>query len=99
MSFPLVNMDVFHSGVASHGQRPNSYYAGGLHTANDAESIDSDRRNVLDNDNPHQIVTFAPKERFRLGYFDVICLVLNRMIGTCSPRNGNSHGRPGFQIR
>ncbi|TQN73470.1 High-affinity methionine permease, partial [Colletotrichum shisoi] len=28
------------------------------------------------------IVTHAPKEGFRLGYFDVSCLVINRMIGT-----------------
>ncbi|KAL0929667.1 high affinity methionine permease [Colletotrichum truncatum] len=28
------------------------------------------------------IVTHAPKEGFRLGYFDVFCLVVNRMIGT-----------------
>ncbi|GKT75137.1 high-affinity methionine permease [Colletotrichum tofieldiae] len=27
------------------------------------------------------IVTHAPKEGFRLGYFDVSCLVINRMIG------------------
>jgi len=27
------------------------------------------------------IVTYAPKESFRLGYFDVCCLVINRMIG------------------
>ncbi|KAF7553917.1 hypothetical protein G7Z17_g3276 [Cylindrodendrum hubeiense] len=33
-------------------------------------------------ENPNEIVTVAPKERFRLGYFDVMCLVMNRMIGT-----------------
>lgn len=33
-------------------------------------------------ENPNEILTVAPKERFRLGYFDVMCLVMNRMIGT-----------------
>ncbi|GKT54393.1 high-affinity methionine permease [Colletotrichum tofieldiae] len=32
--------------------------------------------------NGNNIVTHAPKEGFRLGYFDVSCLVINRMIGT-----------------
>lgn len=46
------------------------------------QSMDSDRLNMYDrNDNPNQIVTNAPKERFRLGYFDVMCLVVNFMIG------------------
>lgn len=50
----------------------------------DDMSIDSDRQDIYaENDNPNQIVTHAPKERFRLGYFDVTCLVLNRMIGEC----------------
>ena len=31
--------------------------------------------------NHNAIVTDAPKERFRLGYFDVACLVINRIIG------------------
>ena len=31
--------------------------------------------------NPNEIVTDAPAEQFRLGYLDVICLVLNRVIG------------------
>ena len=31
--------------------------------------------------NPNEIVTQAPAEQFRLGYLDVICLVLNRVIG------------------
>lgn len=34
-------------------------------------------------DDSHGIVTHAPKESFRLGYFDVCCLVINRMIGSC----------------
>lgn len=45
-------------------------------------SMDSDRINIYErNDNPNQIVTNAPTERFRLGYFDVMCLVVNFMIG------------------
>lgn len=31
--------------------------------------------------NPDEIVTYAPAEQFRLGYLDVICLILNRVIG------------------
>lgn len=50
--------------------------------AADNRSLDSDRDGIFAADeNPNQIVTFAPKERFRLGYFDVMCLVMNRMIG------------------
>ena len=44
--------------------------------------MDSDIEEIMgDPDNPNEIVTFAPKEAFKLGYFDVVCLVLNRMIG------------------
>ncbi|EEY20987.1 high-affinity methionine permease [Verticillium alfalfae VaMs.102] len=48
----------------------------------DAHSIDSDRADLYDESNGNGIVTYAPKERFRLGYFTVSCLVINRMIGT-----------------
>ena len=34
--------------------------------------------------NPDEIVTDAPAEQFRLGYLDVVCLVLNRVIGELS---------------
>lgn len=52
--------------------------------AADNETIDTDRQEILEGfDNPNQIVTFAPKEGFRLGFFDVTCLVLNRTIGKC----------------
>jgi hypothetical protein len=34
-----------------------------------------------DDENDHEIVTFAPKEAFKLGFLDVMCLVINRMIG------------------
>lgn len=48
----------------------------------DAQSIDSDVHEMYaQDDNPNQIVTMAPKEAFRLGYFDVMCLVVNFMIG------------------
>ena len=43
---------------------------------------DSDRSVIFrETDNPNGIFTSAPKEAFKLGYFDVMCLVLNRMIG------------------
>lgn len=47
-------------------------------------SLDSDRRRIHedDEDDPNEIITDAPKERFRLGYLDVTCLIINRMIGT-----------------
>lgn len=32
-------------------------------------------------EDPDEIVTEAPREKFRLGYVDGICLVINRMIG------------------
>lgn len=49
----------------------------------EAPAMDSDIEEIMgDPDNPNEIVTFAPKEAFKLGYFDVVCLVVNRMIGT-----------------
>lgn len=46
---------------------------------------DSDRSVIFrETDNPNGIFTSAPKEAFKLGYFDVMCLVLNRMIGEFS---------------
>lgn len=48
----------------------------------DNSSIDSDRQR-LDNALPGDAIVFdAPGEGFRLGYIDVACLVLNRMIGS-----------------
>ena len=32
---------------------------------------------------PDRIVTRAPKPPFRLGFYSVACLCINRMIGTC----------------
>lgn len=46
------------------------------------ESVHSDVDGVIDGiSDANGIVTHAPKEGFRLGYFDVACLVINRMIG------------------
>ncbi|KXH52483.1 high-affinity methionine permease [Colletotrichum simmondsii] len=46
-------------------------------------SVHSDIDDVIDPiSDGNGIVTHAPKEGFRLGYFDVACLVINRMIGT-----------------
>jgi hypothetical protein len=47
----------------------------------DVRAVDSDIDSLFGDDNPGQIYTSAPKEAFKLGYFDVMCLVLNRMIG------------------
>lgn len=47
--------------------------------ARDDASMSSD--DLPPPENPNEIVTEAPQERFRLGYFDVMCLVMNRMIG------------------
>lgn len=70
-------MDDFSAHFAAQGQTQQQQ-------APDARSIDSDRLDIIynDNENPGRIVTHAPKERFRLGYFDVMCLVINFMIGT-----------------
>lgn len=45
----------------------------------DAASISTDGSEVSVVDG--EILMRAPKEQFRLGYFDVMCLVVNRMIG------------------
>jgi amino acid transporter len=53
------------------------------HQPDGRSSIDSDQRDIYaQNDNPTQIVTFAPRERFKLGLFDCVCLILNRTVGT-----------------
>ncbi|KAI9152033.1 High-affinity methionine permease [Paramyrothecium foliicola] len=66
-------MDDFPASVGGYRREPEP----------DNVSIDSDREGIYaDNDNPTQIVTFAPRERFKLGLFDCICLILNRTIGT-----------------
>lgn len=51
-------------------------------------SHDSDSEHDVDEilnrepNDPNTIITFAPEQRFRLGYLSVIGLVVNRMIGT-----------------
>jgi hypothetical protein len=42
---------------------------------------DSDINDLYENEREDQLVTSAPKERFRLGYWEVMALVINRMIG------------------
>ncbi|KAI9166408.1 High-affinity methionine permease [Paramyrothecium foliicola] len=62
-------------------EQPRASIEGGHDTR--SFSIDSDRRRIIHESlNPNQIVTYAPKESFKLGYFDVLCLVVNFMIGT-----------------
>lgn len=50
----------------------------------DASSIDTLQRGLRERPPPtdNGISTEAPDERFRLGYVDVVCLILNRMIGS-----------------
>lgn len=49
----------------------------------DGSSIDTDRRMIQEDHFPGDAIVFdAPSEGFRLGYIDVACLVLNRMIGS-----------------
>lgn len=56
--------------------------ARGYDDSHDGNSFDTTRDRVVgESDNPTRIVYHAPKERFRLGYFDVVCLVINRTIG------------------
>lgn len=40
-----------------------------------------DRDHLEEEEEDNRILTRAPEERFRLGYLDVMCLVINRMIG------------------
>lgn len=42
--------------------------------------------------NPDDIVTDAPAEQFRLGYLDVVCLILNRVIGEWSAFGSGTPG-------
>src|SRR6266480_5970133 len=44
-------------------------------------SIDSAIEDILPPNIPNTIITNAPEERFRLGYWSVIALVVNRTIG------------------
>lgn len=52
------------------------------HDDEDTNSFDTTRDRVIGaSSNPTAIVYHAPKGRFRLGYFDIISLVINRTIG------------------
>lgn len=50
----------------------------------DDSSINSAIREILPENIENTIITKAPKERFRLGYWSVIALVINRVIGLFS---------------
>ncbi|KAK2023206.1 high-affinity methionine permease [Colletotrichum zoysiae] len=65
-------MNDFPSSAAFYQEEPR-----GLEDASTHSDIDSVIGGI-----GNGIVTHAPKEGFRLGYFDVSCLVINRMIGT-----------------
>jgi len=47
----------------------------------DDSSINSALFEILPENIPNTIITKAPEERFRLGYWSVIALVVNRVIG------------------
>jgi hypothetical protein len=49
----------------------------------DNSSVDSAIGVILPENTKNAIITKAPEERFRLGYWDVIALVVNRVIGLC----------------
>ena len=51
----------------------------------DDSSINSAIREILPENIPNTIITRAPEERFRLGIWSVIALVVNRVIGLSSP--------------
>tara|TARA_R110002060_G_scaffold50205_2_gene61040 strand:+ start:1906 stop:2166 length:261 start_codon:yes stop_codon:yes gene_type:complete len=47
----------------------------------EASSINSAIFEILPENIPNTIITKTPEERFRLGYWSVIALVVNRVIG------------------
>jgi hypothetical protein len=55
----------------------------------DHSSVDSALSVILPENTSNTIITKAPEERFRLGRWDVIALVVNRMIGMCSHLSWN----------
>lgn len=57
-----------------HGQRPSD-------TRDDDSSINTAIFEILPENIPNSIITKAPEERFRLGYWSVIGLIVNRVIG------------------
>jgi len=50
----------------------------------DDSSINSAIQEILPENIENTIITKAPEERFRLGYWSVIALVVNRVIGLSS---------------
>lgn len=72
----------------THGTPPaatfNPYAEPHRQRQDDESSMDTLRRGLRDRDTSRDngIVTDAPGEQFRLGYIDVVCLILNRMIGS-----------------
>jgi hypothetical protein len=52
-------------------------------TADDVSSINDAVFEILPENIPNTIITKAPEERFRLGTWTVIGLVVNRVIGWC----------------
>ncbi len=53
----------------------------------DRSSISSALAEIRPENIENTIITKAPEERFRLGYWSVVALVVNRVIGLNSRRN------------
>jgi len=53
-------------------------YFGQMEPHADPETL----RRLIETTNPDAIVTDAPKQPFRLGFFSTVCLIVNRVIGT-----------------
>ena len=51
------------------------------HYGDDDSSFNDAIREILPENIENTIITKAPEERFRLGYWSVIALVVNRVIG------------------
>jgi hypothetical protein len=56
-------------------------YATSPHDVDNASSFDDAIRDILPENIPNTIYTRSPEERFRLGIWSVIGLVVNRVIG------------------
>ena len=62
---------------------PNRTFESTLGNVPENSDADSDVVNLYESyDEQNQVFTRAPKERFRLGYLDVGCLLINRMVGS-----------------
>ncbi|KAJ2904569.1 hypothetical protein MKZ38_007768 [Zalerion maritima] len=65
---------------------PNPNYETGYVPQRTSGAGDSLRHEfIAGEEDPDEIVTDAPREKFQLSYLDVICLVINRMIGEIRP--------------